>query len=610
MVRATFHGVFFVLVLGIAELGIFSKAENRTWTCEEGWASFDAKHEISCVVARPGKGSFRDADRDCASYYASLVSIHSKEKDDFVLDLMRVHQFDSVVLGLTTTSVKSYNELVWFRRDGNEKMDYSNIRYTPSYDGTRLCTWKVQSGGQWIVQTCDFYSRYAFFCEKRPICAVGTFGRLCDKQCHCHGQFCDPRDLTGACPFGCERGWMGIGCDKRKEDADVTYYCVNSKDHGTYVSIMIDTKGVNYRNIHGLDAQGKPAPWCNDTALIIGRPKDFVDIKIFKTKATKEGLDAGVCAGKIIDENTYQWTLVIQERKGILMDNDQSLLITCNFSQAETLTRDGHDDIEEENETPLYSLQETREDVRLEVADAFTGEVLTQTKTGSPVRLQMCFGLQKGSLVKGVVPYNCEAVSGDGKHRQPLLNRFGCQESDLVSSFHKSNHSHIIQTDWFPFFGFEGSSVVQLQCSFTFCFVECETGCDHFGENSSQSRHRLRRDTQSQGHKDLYHSVVRRIEITPVRVAEAKGHDLPMKPVVTVSKDKGSATESESEASSYVQWYEHNWFFVLFTVIIIIVVLVVYIISMWSVHSSIKSIRREITSTFYRDELIRVSCRD
>ncbi|GFS13605.1 hypothetical protein ElyMa_001401400 [Elysia marginata] len=349
--------------------------------------------------------------------------------------------------------------------------------------------------GYELVYCADEYN---FICEKDMDCIPGRFGPGCQSECHCLGEVCDTRLGPPKCPWGCQPGWTGETCSKPKQKPEVRYFCINSpeKHFGSYVDVHVHTHGINFRSIYALSANStKRGEWCPGTIVSSDDAEhEHVTIMIKMNETIADDIRDGKCSGQEVANNHFEWTLVIQEFEGILLESDIQVLISCDFNASETLQRSA---LSQQSDTQEFydkvELIPETADVTLDVVDPYTREVITEATIGSHVALQIRFGYQEDSLVKGVRPHHCVATCTSGHESKDLLGHDGCTApGSPVPHFQKDeNSTNSISTPWFPLFAFADHTEVVFKCGFRLCFHadDCEPGCRHDGHHDDSHDH-------------------------------------------------------------------------------------------------------------------------
>jgi len=119
--------------------------------CPSGWSEFDGR----CYIAMTGSFTWDAALRECSSLGGSLVSIHSRAENDFVVDI--APQINYYWIGGTRTGS---NEWVW--SDGSQ-WDYENWYsenwYSESSSTSNQCVLTNYDYG-WANTLCTAYIGY------------------------------------------------------------------------------------------------------------------------------------------------------------------------------------------------------------------------------------------------------------------------------------------------------------------------------------------------------------------------------------------------------------------------------------------------------------------
>ncbi|CAL1538583.1 unnamed protein product [Lymnaea stagnalis] len=590
-----------------------SEAPKVNWICPNGWVSLIDDSSIMCLWFSNGSLSHPLARDHCAKYQASLVKVNTVKKIQLLKELIAKREAEHWI-GLHKD--RGYeSSFRWYTLRGDVRADTSILpaafRDYMSYKAQ--CVYVSSDGAEWEMEDCD--TEWSFICEKNIECSPGSFGDKCVKVCHCIGEPCTTKSSDGSddvtCRWGCQRGWMGPACDIEKQDPDVKYYCLNSDQGGKKVLIRIYTKGVEYKSIHGLTANQTRGQWCQGSNFFKPYdPSKPVEITIRVDEAMEEEAERGDCVGDIDDPDSFQLTLVIQENEGILLEHDLQVSIQCNFTKGENLIRDSQYVINgEPSHVHHQSLepQSIADDVVLQIVNGYSGEPVIEASVGSTVVLQIKYGLMEGSLLKGVFPYNCSAVSPSGKVKKQLIDQNGCSlSSSPVSTFSKAT-DNTIKTGWFPLFAFEGEQSVQFQCSFSLCFHEnCFVGC----QGHYESRHR--RDAVSDD-KPQEHSATRTIRVLP-SIDTQRATKPNSKPGASVDS---SSYEYQPPQPAPRSGDGHQMNYLMYVnpvtcslfLLLLVVFLIMYVSFLHTLRRSVDSIRKEIEGTRSRDKFLNCGCR-
>ncbi|XP_059151791.1 uncharacterized protein LOC131938010 [Physella acuta] len=591
--------VFDVLLLGNVLCNLqsaFPSSKDNSF-CPDGWALVDLGPDITCLYISNSTKSFYDANSTCVKAGAGLVknitpkkhtamrNVGSKRSQDFWVGLHKERGYDKI--------------FKWVGTVGDGRAEFFSLPNT----AREYVSFKEQCGyfsyepGELELDECE--TENYFMCEKPSECKDGFFGSKCKQQCHCKGEPCNRREREeNRCLWGCEPGWMGAMCDQVKQEPEVKYYCIDPPNKGKYVYIRIYTKGVVYNSIYGLDKNYERSSWCKKTQIT--RSADLYVISILLDDNTVPQMDDGKCAGERVDNTTYEWTLVIQENEGILLENDVQVTIQCNFTQAETMTIEQDYNISSsvvEMKKQKVAPETTDDDVMLQVVDAYTGLPITEGVIGSSVKLQIKFGLLTDSLLKGVMAYNCIAQSLDGKRSIHLINTDGCAEQNSPVSVFMKQDTHTIATQWFPLFTFEGSNDVLFQCLFDFCFDDsCNVGC------REPTRHR--RDAAS-GERTAEHATSKTIRVLP----SVHSHN--------TADHKPAASVDSNQHKQHHMPGEHHWSYLMYInpvtcglfLLLLLIFLIMYVSFLHTLRKSVENVRREIEGSRSRDKFLNCGCR-
>lgn len=477
-----------VLLINVAN----GQSENeQSWSCPTGWRTFTESGHIECLwKSSSTASSYQSAYEICQAFDANLVTVFSDEKFNTVKDLLSLTSASSVWTGL-----KKNDTFRWQTINGWKEMTYGSFEYdhySNYYSSSSNCgvLKSYQSLKTFSKTSCEGSSR-AYICEKSATCVSGWYGGQCENQCHCHGQPCDSNHVNATCAFGCQSGWRGPSCNKPIESAQATYHCVDPANGEKRVSILIDNKGIEYRAIEAVDDEDEPVSWCNGTEI---RTNDLTNSVTISISMDDQGVSeiGQTCAGKVTGNQTYEWRISLKEWKGILMPMDQIIEVQCDFNNAESLSRTGDPVITEEIQaTSVSQLDHTEESITVKLIDTASKRKLFSSAVGSPVILQVHHDFEASANIKSISPYNCEATSDDGTQQLPLLDSNGCQvDGSPVKPFARTSQSNTLETSWFPYFAFKGSSSVVFRCSFIFCFDDnCPVGCSPNGLWPTKGRH-------------------------------------------------------------------------------------------------------------------------
>uniref|UniRef100_A0A0B7A451 ZP domain-containing protein n=1 Tax=Arion vulgaris TaxID=1028688 RepID=A0A0B7A451_9EUPU len=577
--------------------------DNNFWDCPFGWISYSSNNEVKCLWLDKQPRTFDDARTHCSSSGGDLVIFPRSEKETFVKSIAQSGGSGEYWIGLSkpTGYDKSFRwqSIYTEIKEGAESLP-SQMRYYYGYSAQ--CVYIHSLDNTLELDNCE--SEYASICEKEASCKTGHFGSRCERECHCVGELCSNKTTHHTedviCKYGCQRNWMGAACDKEKQNPDVKYYCINSPgENGKYVDIHIFTKGVHYRAIYGLTSTGSRGDWCNSTTFDSSDDTYVLTtIRIPVDDNIIEQISTGMCVGKQLSENIFSWAIVVKENDGILLNHDLVVNVTCNFNVADSLIRSDKYSIHGE---PRHVQQETftpesiQDDVILQVVNAFSGEAVTEAEIGSTVVLQIKYGLQKGTGLKGVFPYNCIASSLDGKNIKQLLNAVGCQSPNSpLQPFTRTDKNKVV-TPWFSLFAFEDEQSVTFQCSFKLCFTDdCNVGC--------KESQRSRRDTQDQKDEER-HSTTRTIRVLPSIPAQKSSNDN-HNPEYQPGRG-GASAPAGYEVGPFV--YLNPVTCTLF-LLILLIFMCMYIAFLRTLRKSVYDIRKEIEIKRSRDKFLHCGC--
>jgi hypothetical protein len=487
-------------------------AKKSSHTCPDGWVTHKSAFELTCLLLDREARNYNEAREHCKSLGGHVVTF----ADDFDKTTY-VNALGGAVDGLD----------FWVGLYMREKRRYGDnlgrFQWQESNDQTVLGDWnklpqkikdaKDNNVGCFYVNKSDAILKYSncddkrfSVCEKSISCQQGYFGHLCEKECHCHGEICNPSRAPGyneiSCRYGCQRNWIGDSCDKEKQYAEVRYFCVNSPEEGgKYVQIALYNKGISYSAVYGLLANKAVGTWCNSTTI-----DPYPDVSIIKIPIDDDSIaemSEGKCCGEKLQDDIYSWTIAVKEYPGILLEHDVMVNVTCDFSQAKSLVSAGTYDLEGSKPHQIYETQATpdsiNDDVKLRFIDPQSGQQVHEVHIGTPVVLQLQYGLKKGSVLKRVFPYNCAVSTSDGKQVRKLLDKNGCPvTASPIKPFSDVNNALV--TPLFNAFAIEGHRDVTFQCYLQLCFESyCKVGCENY-----DWLHRFARDTRDRKEEDQY----------------------------------------------------------------------------------------------------------
>ncbi|RUS80693.1 hypothetical protein EGW08_011559, partial [Elysia chlorotica] len=484
--------------------------EEQLSFCPPGWAIYK---ERKCLYFSNFSVTFFQQLEECGKLNALPSELLSEDYFNFVGEMLPSSDGEFM---LALRKPRGYVPAAWY--SGKLVSEYymsSEVENVLS-DYKEACVTVTNDFEQADYANC--YDEYNFICEKSIDCVPGRFGPGCKSECHCLGEPCNTASGDVRCKSGCKAGWVGESCSQAKERPEVRYFCINSPEEhgGNYVDIHIHAHAIKYRHIYAQMANNQEeGPWCPGTTVSSWQDNNkHLTITIKMNETVADEIRDGKCVGQELKNNQFEWTLVVQEYEGILMDTDLQVVISCDFNTSETLQRSALSG-SSEAETHKFSekIEQAPEvtDVRLEVVNPFTHQVITEAHVGTPVKLQITFGGQKGSLVTGVRSHHCVATCKSGHTVKDLLAHDGCPaEGSPVKSFAVDSHlNNTISTNWFPLFTFVDHDAVVFKCGFELCFhsEECEPGCrphghDHgHGHGHGHDEHKHGHDGHTHGHE-------------------------------------------------------------------------------------------------------------
>ncbi|KAK7100604.1 uncharacterized protein [Littorina saxatilis] len=469
-----------------------------SYDCPEGWTGFVDDQGPVCLLVVEEPLSHTNANRSCQRKGGKMVSILTEKRQRSV---------ESVLEGVT--------ESVWtglYREDNsrrylwpnNVQMEYRNSDLSTDlssyvlYNRRRECVYMQSPNRDWKrTRQCDTVL-LSFVCDLVPDCNPGRFGKFCDKECHCHGKSCQGEQ---PCQYGCQVGWMGPHCCAKKEPAEVAHYCINTAEEGRHMLLRVDPKGVTYDLLTPIDVSGQRLSWCRDVTM--SRELDgryTVKVPIID-EANGTGNDNGStstnndCGEEKIGENVFRWRVLLQEKKGLLLPMDRTLVFTCDFNKAETLVRGLQYSIKSDLESLSEDLlpleekpEEVQEDVVLQAIDPYSGDVIQQAALGSSVALRIRLNVAQEVTAQAVSPFNCRAASPDGTITGTLPDFSWCPLNSTAASALSDSNGTVVSKP-FQLFTFQGYRDVVISCNFRLCFgsLPCKGHCGDHGERKKRS---------------------------------------------------------------------------------------------------------------------------
>ncbi|KAK3793132.1 hypothetical protein RRG08_024965 [Elysia crispata] len=570
-------------------------AEEIIAFCPEGWEVFKER----CLYFSNSSTTYFQQVDECLKWNAFPTEVLSEEKFDFITEKM---PSSDVGFMLALRKQRGYLPVMWF--SGKIARGHYTTDEIENLESLYRESCLVMSSDYDQMEPADCHDEYHFICEKAIDCVPGKFGPGCQSECHCLGEPCNTASGDVTCKSGCEAGWIGESCSEAKERPEVRYFCINSPEEhvGNYVDIHIHAHAIKYRSIYAQMANSQDkGPWCPGTKVSSWEDSDeHLTITIIMNDTVANEIRKGKCVGQEVLKNKFEWTLVVQEFEGILMDTDLQVLISCDFNSSETLQRSA---LSGSSESDAHKFSEKIEqppentDVTLEVVDPYTYQVITEAHVGTPVKLLIKFGSQKDSLVTGVRPHHCVATCKCERELKNLLGHEGCPvQGSPVKGFSvdaKSNNT--ISSNWFPLFTFPGRSAVLFKCGLELCFHsdECEPGC-----RSSSGKHSRRRrsapklwpDYSTDESIDWTSSFIR---ILPDNPPQEKITDSPpttkkqqgLFPMMMKKKQPSEATSIEEPSKSYA--YLQNLLLPI-TCGVLLLLLLVFTVVFLTVHFNLR----------------------
>ncbi|XP_067678421.1 uncharacterized protein [Haliotis asinina] len=472
--------------------------------CQSGWERYGAGE---CIWLSDSTATFDTAEKSCLEKGGQLLTLQTEQKEQFVNNITR-RKGREFWIGLLTTSNYYNPQLRW--KDGAHntfRLRHSNFvgSFTPN-----TCGYLGRAYNEWMnTGTCS--EERQFICQKPSACLKGWFGEKCEKQCHCLEEHC-PRG-SGECSQGCHIGWHGPQCFQPVATPEALFYCFNSKVRGKYMLLRINPKSMHYNVIGAIDRDGVSVDGCDKTSFILD------DRGVFSRVINVTDGDKNPCGGIVTKDGDWQWTFRVQEFPGLLSRADIDIVVKCNFSNADTLSRHDGADIDGIVDTVVKTLVETKEEVKLLVINPVTLEKVNKVQLGSNVILKLAIDTKPGSGARGVSAYNCEAYTSDGMYTKQLTDKYGCAASGSpVSGVNAS------VTAPFPIFTFPGHSSVNFRCQYDYCFraeFKCINRCRFFrrrGKRSENADPGVRKPvftTVAVLQDDEQGKTVRRLEVLP-----------------------------------------------------------------------------------------------
>ncbi|KAK6179550.1 hypothetical protein SNE40_011880 [Patella caerulea] len=367
-----------------------------------------------------------------------------------------------------------YSYLSWNQTETKVQNGYVNFEQmmrSYEYDDTVDRCGYMADNGKWHDAKCR--ARKSFICSRSLDCELGYYGSNCDEVCHCYQSQCDQD--TGECDYGCKHGWMGSRCDQVKTAAEVATYCVNSPTKGKYALLRVDTKKVKYDKIYIInESQDTSSSITCDQRMFNEDVDGVLNLRIL---IEDDNTTSPSCYYTKTDGGILKWTLRTEEVSGFYSYYDRLYELSCDFTTAETLTRNNKQSISGIYQPSKVNIIQTTEDVQLFIQNPTTASRVSQVQIGSRIQLAMLLNKRDDVTASGISPYNCSCSTPDRKTVHQLTDSNGCPVRDSpVFALTGSNDSHLT-SNVFDAFTIKGSLGLIFSCSFEFCFDSNETKC-------------------------------------------------------------------------------------------------------------------------------------
>ncbi|KAK6180073.1 hypothetical protein SNE40_012288 [Patella caerulea] len=501
--------------------------------CEDGWVQYNVS---VCVQFRNESMYFSEAKDACSRQGGALVAPNTKEFNMWLVD-----RFSGWI------GIERMGRHVSLNFINNQPIEWSNWdTYYHPYSGVLYCA-NLNKSGKWSFdRKCSVEQQRKFVCQKDAVCFDGKYGKNCDKSCHCHGKTCDN---NGICQYGCERLWTGPTCSQAKNRADAIYYCMNSKKDGKYMLLRIAPRGTHYADIIALNNDGEPVKRCRGSTFITNPLNGERSRRV-------DAFGKNTCGVTRISANVFEWRFYLQETEGVLSELDEVLTLTCDFSQADTLSVQQQGAVGGLLQAETRNLEATKEEISLNIIDPFTKGRLSEVAIGTNVVLRVILETQAGMTAKGISVFGCTARNSDGSMVKNLIDSKGCQLPSSTVSLLKGDGLTVISAP-FPIFTFPGYQVVIFTCSYEYCFDEDDLRCMARCASLSED-HRRRREANGTSSSNKSTS-------TSITVHQCK-QDKP-----TVAEN----THDEHEAWIYIHPVTCGVFFILLVVVVSLVVVLI-----------------------------------
>ncbi|XP_050401808.1 neurogenic locus notch homolog protein 1 [Patella vulgata] len=482
----------------------------ENFACPSGWT----RHNVQCIKAVAQMLNWEEASLYCKSQKSgnssSLIEINNAETNNKVKALIIDTGVDYWINIRSTISAREktaitheygyqrtrvlYSYLSWNRTETKVQSGYVNfeqlMRSYEYVDTEDRCGY-MSDDGKWHDAKCR--ARKSFICSRSLDCERGYYGSNCDEVCHCYQSQCD--QYTGVCDYGCEHGWMGFRCDQVKVAADVATYCVNSPTKGKYALLRVDRKNVKYDKIYIInESQDTSSSTPCDQGMFNEDVDGVLNLKIL---IQDDNTTSPSCYHTKTDRGVFKWALRTEEVSGFFSYYDRLYELSCDFTAAETLSRNNKQAISGIYEPSKVNITQTTEDVQLFIQNPATTSRVSQVQIGSRIQLAMLLNKRDDITASGISPYKCSCSTPDGKTIRQLTDSNGCPVPDSpVFALTGSNDSYLT-SNVFDAFAIKGSLGLIFTCSFEFCFESNETKCaDRCGDFRSRSSLEIRSRTK------------------------------------------------------------------------------------------------------------------
>ncbi|XP_050400096.1 uncharacterized protein LOC126817295 [Patella vulgata] len=464
--------------------------QGENLVCPSGWT----RHNVQCIKAVAQMLNWEEASLYCkrqkADNSSSLIEIDNVETNNKVKALIVDTGVDYWINIRSTISTREkyvrhnfgyqrtqvhYSYLSWNQTETKVQNGYLNFEQmmrSYEYEDTEDRCGYMSDDGKWHDAKCR--ARKSFICSRSLDCEMGYYGPNCDEVCHCYQSQCDQD--TGVCDYGCKHGWMGFRCDQVKAAAEVATYCVNSPTKGKYALLRVDRKNVKYDKIYIInESQDTPSSTTCDQGMFNEDVDGVLNLKIL---IEDDNTTSPSCYYTKTDKGVVKWTLRTEEVSGFFSYYDRLYELSCDFTTAETLTRNYNKQaISGIYQPSKVNIIQTTEDVQLFILNPTTTSRVSQVQIGSRIQLAMILNKRDDVTASGISPYNCSCSTPDGKTVHQLTDSRGCPVRDSpVFALTGSNDSYLT-SNVFDAFTIKGSLGLIFSCSFEFCFDSNETKC-------------------------------------------------------------------------------------------------------------------------------------